>query len=74
MELSYGLKIAGGQAHLSGKICRLGHLGFYTEPDIYTLISALEGTLTELNINPAPGRGMESDLESFQATRAATDV
>jgi len=74
MELSYGLKIAGGQAHLSGKICRLGHLGFYHETDIYTLISALEGTLTELDINPSPGRGMESALESFQADRAVSDA
>jgi aspartate aminotransferase-like enzyme len=74
MELNYGLKIAGGQAHLSGKICRLGHLGFYYEPDIYTLISALEGPLTELDINPSPGRGMESALESFQANGAASDV
>ncbi len=74
MELNYGIKIAGGQAHLSGKICRLGHLGFYNEPDIYTLVSALEGTLKELGINPAPGQGMEAALKSFQADRESSDV
>jgi aspartate aminotransferase-like enzyme len=74
MENKYGIKIAGGQAHLSGKLIRLGHLGFYSETDIYTLIAALEGTLTELGINPAPGRGMASALESYQTNKAVTIV
>ena len=74
MELKYGIKIAGGQAHLSGKICRLGHLGFYSEADIYTLIAALEGTLTDLGINPAPGRGMESALDSYQSNQVVNGL
>ncbi len=70
METRFGVKIAGGQAHLSGKIIRLGHLGFYTETDIISLISALEGTLTELGMNPAPGKGIEAVLECFQAPQS----
>ncbi|NIM19046.1 MAG: aminotransferase class V-fold PLP-dependent enzyme [Candidatus Latescibacteria bacterium] len=70
MESHYGVKIAGGQAHLSGKIFRLGHLGFYTETDIHTLISALEGTLIDLGINPAPGKGVEAAMRRFQKARA----
>jgi aspartate aminotransferase-like enzyme len=66
MESNYGVKISGGQAHLSGKIFRLGHLGFYDETDMYTLISALEGTLAQLGMNAAPGKGVEAAMQSNQ--------
>ncbi|MFH1756235.1 MAG: alanine--glyoxylate aminotransferase family protein [Candidatus Latescibacterota bacterium] len=66
MESSFGIKISGGQAHLSGKIVRFGHLGFYEETDIYTMICALEGALTELGINPAGGKGIAAALQSFR--------
>jgi aspartate aminotransferase-like enzyme len=65
IEASYGVKISGGQAHLSGKIFRLGHLGFYDETDMYTLISALEGTLTQLGMNQAPGKGIEAAMKCY---------
>jgi aspartate aminotransferase-like enzyme len=72
MELSHGLKVAGGQLHLAGKLCRLGHLGFYYESDMYDLVTALEGTLTELDINPDPGAGIAAVLESFQQAGEAS--
>ncbi len=67
MELDYGVKISGGQAHLSGKILRLGHLGFYEETDIYTLICALEGSLSQLGLNPAHGNGIKAAMESYRS-------
>lgn len=61
----YGVRIAGGQGTVKGKIIRLGHLGYYHETDIYTMMSALEGTLVDLGLNDAPGRGIEALLHSF---------
>jgi len=66
METVYGVKVSGGQAHLSGKIIRLGHLGFYYETDILTLICALEGALERLSLNRTPGKGVEAAMESFR--------
>ena len=39
---------AGGQAELSGKIFRFGHLGFVTEDDVAAGLRAIEGTLAKL--------------------------
>jgi aspartate aminotransferase-like enzyme len=66
METDYGVKISGGQMHLSGKIFRLGHLGFYNETAIYTLVCALDGTLAKLGITQAPGQGIQAAMESFR--------
>lgn len=67
MERDYGVKIAGGQARLSGKIIRLGHLGYYFPVDMYTMISALEATLHSLGIVDTFGRGVEALRESYAA-------
>jgi aspartate aminotransferase-like enzyme len=62
----YGIKVAGGQGDLKGKIVRLGHLGFYHETDMYTLISALEATLYDLGMNKVMGKGVEALLNQFR--------
>jgi aspartate aminotransferase-like enzyme len=66
MESEYGIKISGGQMHLSGKIFRMGHLGFYDETDMYTLVCALDGTLARLGVTQAPGAGIQAAMESFR--------
>ncbi|MBW4471455.1 MAG: alanine--glyoxylate aminotransferase family protein [Stenomitos rutilans HA7619-LM2] len=48
MKKRYDIILAGGQDHLKGKIFRIGHLGFVSDRDILTAISALEATLQEL--------------------------
>lgn len=45
----FDIALAGGQDHLKGKIFRIGHLGFVSDRDILTAISALEASLIELN-------------------------
>jgi len=45
---SHGIRIAGGQAPMKGKLFRLGHMGHYTDDDIRLLIEKLEDTLVEL--------------------------
>jgi aspartate aminotransferase-like enzyme len=45
----FNIAIAGGQDHLKGQIFRIGHLGFVSDRDILTTVSALEAALQELN-------------------------
>ena len=61
----HGIQIAGGQARLKGKIVRLGHLGYYFESDIFTLISAFESTLLELGLIESAGSGVEALFRVF---------
>lgn len=54
----HGIRVAGGQGPLKGKIVRLGHLGYCFETDVFTLVQALESTLLDLGIVDSPGRGV----------------
>jgi aspartate aminotransferase-like enzyme len=55
----FDIAMAGGQDQLKGKIFRIGHLGFVSDRDILTAISALEAALQELNYeNYKPGTGV----------------
>jgi aspartate aminotransferase-like enzyme len=61
----YGIRIAGGQGRLKGKIVRIGHLGHYFESDIFTVVSAFESTLLDLGLIDAGGRGVEALFKQF---------
>lgn len=65
MEEIYGVKIAGGQASLKGKIVRLGHLGYYGATDMYTMVSAFEATLKDLGVVASFGAGIDALRKSF---------
>ena len=59
MKKQFDIALAGGQDHLKGQIFRIGHLGFVTERDLLTGITALEATLGELGYEGAtPGAGV----------------
>ena len=66
MESRYGVKIAGGQNQLKGKIVRLGHLGYYEPSDMQTMIAALEGTLIDLGITKEHGAGLAAMRDSYE--------
>jgi len=66
MEQKYGVKIAGGQAKLKGKIIRLGHLGCYSRDDMQTMIGALEGALVELGVTKEIGAGVDALRRSYE--------
>ncbi len=53
-----GIKIAGGQDHLKGKIFRIGHLGWFSGHDIVATLSALESVLAEHGHPFTPGAGV----------------
>lgn len=58
LKKQFDIVMAGGQDHLKGKIFRIGHLGFVSDRDILTAISALEATLQSLgfsDFNPGAG-------------------
>lgn len=63
----FDIAMAGGQDHLSGKIFRIGHLGFVNDRDILTAISALEAALQELNYEGgSPGSGVTAAAKVLQ--------
>jgi serine---pyruvate transaminase len=70
IETRYGVKIAGGQGKLAGKIVRIGHLGFYDETDIYTVVSAFEATLNDLGVIRSFGGGIDAARGVFSAARS----
>jgi aspartate aminotransferase-like enzyme len=65
LEQRYGVKIAGGQGSLKGKIVRIGHLGYYDATDMYTVVSALEATLNDLGLAQTFGKGVMALQKSY---------
>jgi aspartate aminotransferase-like enzyme len=49
----YGVVVGGGQAELSGKIFRIGHLGLVSEADVDQTLSALEAALPLAGYTPS---------------------
>ena len=72
MENKYGVKIAGGQDRLKGKIFRLGHIGYYDEGDILRLVGAFEGALLEHGGTGEPGSAVRAAQQSFRAASSST--
>ncbi len=65
MRDKYGVTIAGGQAHLKGKIIRVAHLGYMGPFDTITAFSALELTLKELGYKFELGASLKAIQEFF---------
>lgn len=66
MEKRYGVKIAGGQNQLKGKIFRLGHIGWYDEGDILRMVGAFESALIDHGWNAEPGTAARAAQLSFR--------
>ena len=50
----HGVVVGGGQADLSGKIFRIGHMGLVAEEDIRQTLAALEAALPVAGFTPVP--------------------
>lgn len=48
--------VAGGQAELSGKIFRIGHLGYISDAEIATVLAAVRTTLSNVAAAPSTAR------------------
>lgn len=69
MKKRFDIILAGGQDQLKGKIFRVGHLGFVSDRDILTAISALEATLQDLGYDGfTPGAGVSAAAQALTAT------
>jgi aspartate aminotransferase-like enzyme len=58
LEKQYGIKIAGGQDSLKGKILRIAHMGHIDAFDILAAMSGLELVLLEMGHAVEPGAGV----------------
>jgi aspartate aminotransferase-like enzyme len=58
LEKQYGLKLAGGQDELKGKIVRLAHMGYIDQFDVLAALSGVELVLKELGHPVEPGKGV----------------
>jgi aspartate aminotransferase-like enzyme len=67
----FGMRIAGGQEPMKGKLFRLGHMGYYRDEDILDLAEALEAALHELKWTEATGARKAAD-EAFASARGET--
>jgi aspartate aminotransferase-like enzyme len=55
LENQYGIRIAGGQDPLKGKIFRIAHMGYIDQFDVLAALSALEMVLMEMGYSLEPG-------------------
>jgi aspartate aminotransferase-like enzyme len=81
VEKHYGVKLAGGQDTLKGKIVRLGHMGYIDFFDVLAALSALELVLLEMGHSVEPGasvaaaqRVMAESVNVEQGGRDAASV
>jgi aspartate aminotransferase-like enzyme len=68
-----GLRLAGGQGDLKGKIVRIAHLGFVLEADTVAALAALEGALRGSSAAGGriePGRAVGAALAVFEEAGA----
>lgn len=58
LEKRYNITVMGGQDQLSGKILRIGHLGYIQNQDMMALVQGLTSSLRDL------GQDLPADIES----------
>jgi aspartate aminotransferase-like enzyme len=63
----HGVTLAPGQAHLKGKIFRIGHIGWFDVFDIATALAAIELSLTELGAEVERGVAVSRAFEAFES-------
>ena len=65
MQNEQGVTIAGGQSGLSGKIFRIGHMGYVDGSDMLAAIGGVETTLAGLGYSLKKGAGLAAAQEVF---------
>lgn len=61
----HGIRVAGGQGNLQGRIFRIGHLGYYDRGDVLTVLGALEATLRTLGYPVKSGSSVHAAQEAW---------
>jgi serine---pyruvate transaminase len=67
LEKQYGLRLAGGQDALKGKIIRLAHMGYIDQFDVLAALSGLELVLLEMGHPVEPGSGVAAAQQILAA-------
>lgn len=62
LEERFGVKVAGGQGELKGKIIRIAHLGYFDTLDVFSILSAIELCLIEMGRITEPGAGVRAAM------------
>jgi aspartate aminotransferase-like enzyme len=70
LEKQYGLRLAGGQDTLKGKIIRLAHMGYIDQFDVLAAISGLELVLKEMGWKFDAGAGVAAAQRALAETVA----
>src|SRR5262249_50466429 len=65
LEKQYGLKLAGGQDQLKGKIIRLAHMGYIDQFDVLAGLAGVELVLREMGHPVEPGSGLAAAQKVF---------
>jgi aspartate aminotransferase-like enzyme len=65
LEKQYGLKLAGGQDNLKGKIIRMAHMGYIDQFDVLAGLAGVELVLLEMGHPVEPGRGLAAAQRIF---------
>ncbi|MGZ4353440.1 MAG: pyridoxal-phosphate-dependent aminotransferase family protein [Gaiellaceae bacterium] len=63
----HGVTLASGQQHLTGKIFRIGHIGWFDVFDIASALAAVELSLTELGADIERGAAVPAAFEAFES-------
>jgi aspartate aminotransferase-like enzyme len=66
MRDEYGVTIAGGQGSMKGNIFRIAHLGYMSDFDVVTALTALEKVLRRLGYSVEFGTGTKVAMEIFE--------
>jgi serine---pyruvate transaminase len=72
LEKRYGLKLAGGQDQLRGKVIRLAHMGYLDQFDVLAALAGVELVLLEMGYNVEPGRGLAAAQQVYAAGLAGS--
>ncbi len=67
LEDEFGLVVAGGQAHLKGKIIRIAHMGYFQPVDVLQVVAALEVELKRMGYSVELGAGVKAAQQVFSA-------
>lgn len=74
LESRFGIKVAGGQAQLKGKIFRIAHMGIIDELDILSTLGAIELVLDEMGRPVELGAGMTAASTVFAESLVSNSV
>ncbi len=66
LDTYYGIKVAAGQGEVAGKIIRVAHLGYFDLLDVFTILSAIELTLSRMGREVEPGSGLSAAMKCMR--------